>query len=158
MLIKGQHRTVKDSGFGLIKTLVQDGIKRADSEGEFDEVFKITGSKTYDGQDCHVVQITDPTFSFKSYTVKKGEDLLKIGKRNKISSYMIMEKNKGIDDFFDVKAGQKIQIPTSFAPKITFYVSKKTHLPLFTKIEDDKGLFEQYEFFNVKINPKLTWK
>ncbi len=157
ILIKDQHRNIKDSGFDLIKNLVSAGIKRADAQNGFDELFKITGSKTYDAQDCHVVQITDPTFSFKSYTVKKGENLIKIAQKNKVSEYMILEKNKGVDDYFDVKAGQEIQIPTSFAPKITFYVSKTTHLPLFTKIEDNKGLFEQYEFFDVKVNPELTW-
>ena len=35
---------------------------------------------------------------------------------------------------------------------MTLYVDEATMLPLFLKVDDDKGLFEQYTFSNIKLN------
>ena len=152
-MLSTQHHTIQSIGFGKLKRIIQEALKRAKAQNGVNEVFKLNGSNTYDGKDCHVLLITDPTFTFTNYTVKAGENLFDIAKAKHIAEYMIMERNPGIDDYFDVKAGQVLKIPTSYAQKTTLYIDKKTFLPIYQKMEDDKGLFEQYEFKNVKINP-----
>ncbi len=150
-----QHHPVTDSGFGKFAEVLQ---KTIDEEGSnFDNICTLAGSTTFDNQDCYIVEMNDPDFKFVDYTVKKGEDLFDIAKRYNITEYMIMAKNqdKGIDNYFDVKEGQKLQIPTSFCKKTTIYITKDDYLPLFWKMEDNEGLFEQYEFSNVKINPQF---
>lgn len=155
-MMSTQHHTILSIGFGKLKRIVQDAMKRSMAENGFEQVFKLTGSTTYDGKDCHVLQITDPTFNFVNYTVKAGENLYDIAKAKNIAEYMIMERNPGVDDYYDIKAGQVLKIPTSYAKKTTLYVDKKSNLPIFQKMEDDKGLFEQYEFKNVKVNPLFS--
>ena len=155
-VMDGQHRPVPHAGFGLINGLIKDGIKRADAQKAFDEIFTLKGTKKYDGQTCDVLTIVDPTFTYEKYTVKSGDDLYKIAKAKNISEYMIFDNNPKMDDYFDLKAGQTIKIPTSFGQKITLYIDQKSHLPLYLRIDDDKGLFEQYEFLDVKINPKFA--
>ncbi|OWY21658.1 DUF1571 domain-containing protein [Sphingobacteriales bacterium UPWRP_1] len=151
-----QHHTILSIGFKKVKKIIQDAYKRAAAQNGVNQVFKVTGSTTYDGKDCYILQITDPTFAFTNYTVKAGQSLYDIARELNIAEYMIMERNKGIDDYFDIKTGQVIKIPTSYAAKTTLYIDKKTFLPIFQKMEDDKGLFEQYEMKGMKVNPMFS--
>ncbi|OWY23517.1 DUF1571 domain-containing protein [Sphingobacteriales bacterium UPWRP_1] len=151
-----QHHTILSIGFKKVKKIIQDAYKRAAAQNGVNQVFKLTGSTTYDGKDCYILQITDPTFAFTNYTVKTGQSLYDIAREQNIAEYMIMERNKGIDDYYDIKAGQVIKIPTSYAAKTTLYIDKKTFLPIYQKMEDDKGLFEQYEMKGLKVNPMFS--
>ena len=55
--------------------------------------------------------------------------------------------------YLDVKPGQVIHIPNNYAKSLTLYISKNTLLPLVELIYDDKGLYERYEFTELKVNP-----
>ncbi len=151
LLMANAHHPMVNAGFGKFKTIMKDAYQRADEQEGFDQVFNLAGSTTFDGQDCFIITITDPTFTTKTYTVKSGENLMDIAARFKIAEYMIMEMNKGVDDFEDVKAGQSLNIPSSYIPKATVYIDKVNYLPIFQKLEDDKGLFEEYGFYGVKL-------
>ena len=35
------------------------------------------------------------------------------------------------------------------------YIDKQTNLPLITRVYDDKGLFESYEYINLQLNPVI---
>jgi outer membrane lipoprotein-sorting protein len=69
---------------------------------------------------------------------------------------MIMEINEDVDDYNDVSAGQIIKIPNAYARKTLLCIEKKTNLPLLQAMYDEKGLFAQYEFYNVQVNPSIT--
>ena len=123
---------------------------------DFDKIAKVTGSTSFDGKDCYILQINDPTFAFTNYTVKSGQSLYDIAREKLVAEYMILENNKGISDFFDIKTGQVLKIPTSYSKKTTLYIDKKTNMPIYQKMEDNKGLFEEYEFYNLGINPTFA--
>jgi outer membrane lipoprotein-sorting protein len=36
------------------------------------------------------------------------------------------------------------------------YIEKATFLPLFQKMYDEKGLFSQYEFYNLELNAPIA--
>lgn len=153
-IMKSQHHPPTDSGFQKFKKLMQSAMLRAGAD--FDKIAKVTGSTTFDNKDCYVLQINDPTFSFTNYTVKSGQSLYDIAREKLVAEYMILENNKGIKDFFDIKAGQVLKIPTSYSKKTTLYIDKSTNMPIFQKMEDDKGLFEQYEFYSLAVNPTFA--
>ena len=67
--------------------------------------------------------------------------------------YKIKELNN-IDD--EVKPGQVIKIPSAYAKKSTFYIDKSTSLPIYHKMEDEKGIYEIYEFKELKLGVTLT--
>jgi outer membrane lipoprotein-sorting protein len=69
---------------------------------------------------------------------------------------MILEKNKTIDDYFDISIGQKIIIPNDYAPKMILYIDKKLNLPLVIEVHDDKGFYERYEYRKLELNPIIT--
>jgi len=67
-----------------------------------------------------------------------------------------LKKNKEIKNFGDVKPGQIIIIPNAYARKTVLYIDKNTYLPILQTMYDDIGLFEQYEFYNLQLNPKIA--
>jgi outer membrane lipoprotein-sorting protein len=153
-IMKTQHHPPTDSGFQKFKKLMQSAMTRAGAD--FDKIAKVTGSTSFDGKDCYILQINDPTFAFTNYTVKSGQSLYDIAREKLVAEYMILENNKGVDDFFDIKTGQVLKIPTSYSKKTTLYIDKKTNMPIYQKMEDNKGLFEEYEIYSLVINPTFA--
>ncbi len=152
-LLSMQHHPVTESGFGKFKTILRKALSRAQYNPNVK--MEITGSITRDSKDCYVLEIVDDNFHFYDYTVQNNENLFDIAKKFGVSEYMMMTKNEGVDDYFDVRAGQKIKIPTSYASKTTMYIAKDIMLPIYLKMEDKEGLYELYEYTDLKVNPSF---
>ncbi|HOU46250.1 MAG TPA: LysM peptidoglycan-binding domain-containing protein, partial [Chitinophagales bacterium] len=115
---------------------------------------KILGSVNYDGKDCWKIEIDDPEYKIIDYTVQPNEkSVWDIGRNRAISEYKIKELNDIGDD---VKAGQKIKIPSSYAKRTTLYIDKSNYLPIYHKMEDEKGIYEIYEFKGLKLGVTLN--
>jgi outer membrane lipoprotein-sorting protein len=154
LLMKQQHHPIYRAGFGtMYKTLSREMKAR---EGKnLSEFIQDKGSITYDGKDCYHAVLIDPDYKIINYTVKAGQATLwQIGDAMGIPEYRIRELNNLSSD--DVKTGQVLKIPSAYAKKTTLYIDKKTMLPIYQKLEDDQGLYEVYEFKNLKLNPTLT--
>lgn len=91
--------------------------------------------------------------------MEENETIRSIAQKKGIGEYMILELNDELDGFNDdLEEEQKILIPNSYAKNMELYIDKKTFLPVFQKIADDKGLYEQYEYTNVILNPIIPDK
>jgi outer membrane lipoprotein-sorting protein len=108
------------------------------------------------GKTHYNLVIDNPSFGYKNYTVQEGETVVMIGEKLRVNDHMILEINPEIDDYEDVKKGQVIKVPNSFARKIILRIDKKTLLPLAQTVYDEKGLYSVVEFSNFIINPNLT--
>jgi outer membrane lipoprotein-sorting protein len=53
---------------------------------------------------------------------------------------------------YDVKAGQVIKVPSYYAKETVMYINTKTYLLYKILVYDLKGLYESYEFRNLKLN------
>ncbi len=154
ILRKDQHHTIFELGFKYMSGIVKDAYKRFGNK--VDEFVILEGEVTWNGRKCYKTTIDNKDFAYVDYTVKSGEDVLDIAKKHFVSEYMILETNKAVDDYDDVKAGQKIKIPNTYCRKITFYIDKEYMLPIYQKLWDDKGLFAEYEYHNVVLNPNIS--
>lgn len=152
MLTKDQHHSLLSAGFGMVPKIVGAGIKKADAQGKFNDVFKYVGDVTWNNKLCYKVTIEDPTWAITTVTAQKGENMYTLSQRLLIPEYSITELN-GIKNFDEDLSGKTLKVPSSYAKKSTFYIEKATNLPIFQEMQDDKGVFERYEFFNVVINP-----
>ncbi len=151
----GQHHTIFEIGFDYFSDVVKNSMKTAESN--FSKYFKLVGSTTWNGKDCWLVTIEYPEFAYVDYTVKKGENILKIAKDKKVGEYMILESNTGkVKDYYDVKTGQVIRIPNAYARKTTMMIDKTLLLPVNSKVYDEKGLFESYEYHAIQVNVKIA--
>lgn len=155
LIRKNNHHTILESGFGLLLKTIKGAKQRATQEGMLNEVFKLEGSVTFDGQPCYKLIISDPTFTYVNYTIKNGETLYNISMDKAVNEQLIVEKN-GFSNFNSGSAGQTIKIPSSYAKKSILYVNKNTFFPVYQEMHDEKGMFEKYEFLGLKVNPTFT--
>jgi LysM repeat protein len=152
---KGQHHTLFELGFNYFTSVIKEAYKKV-SPADFDKYFLMKGSIKWDGKDCYVIVMDYPEFQFEPYQVQKGENIIEIAKKFKVSEYMILERNPELKDYYSVKAGQKIMIPNAYAQKTIIYIDKETYLPIVQVIYDDKGIFARYEFQDVVVNPVFS--
>ncbi len=153
-----QHHTILNTGFATFGSIIKNALDRQKKEmpDGFDKYCRIDGSITWNGIACYKIIVTDPTFKYVEYTVKEGDDVEKLERQKHICGYLIIEKNSNVKDFWSLKPGMSIKIPSSYAKKTTLYVDKKTFLPLVQIMEDEVGPFEKYEFYDVKVNPQFA--
>ena len=148
----GQHHTINEMGFDYFGSIISHlVVKYAD---RLDKIFKLEGEEIINGRACYKITIHHTDFKFYNYTVIKGENLISIARKLYLSEYMLLERNQSeVDDYYDVKAGQIIKVPNAYAKKVTLYIDKLYFLPVGSRIEDDLGLYEQYDYFSVRVNP-----
>lgn len=152
MLRKDMHHSIRESGFNYFGNIMKNAEIRAISVG-YDRVFKIEKQTIVNGQSCYQLRINDPTYEILSYTVKEGEDVLKIAKNRYISEYKIIELNPKVKHLTDVKAGQILKIPSSYATSCLIWIDSTSFLPKKIEAYDEVGLFERYTFKNIIVHP-----
>ena len=79
---------------------------------------------------------------------------MKIARKLNLSEYMILEKNK-LSNYTSVKAGQTIKVPNMYAKKVVLYIDKINLMPIYQEVHDDQGMFEEYHYINLIVNPVL---
>ncbi len=151
LLRANQHHTILDIGFSYLNSILKSYI--ATKGDGFYSWLTNEGLIDYKGKQYYKLIIDNKGFGFSSYEVKKGETLTSIASRLNISDYMTLTLNPQCTSYDDVRKGQKIKVPNSYAKRIVLYVEKNTFLPLVQFIYDDKGLFENYELSSFILNP-----
>lgn len=154
LLMKNSHHPLYRAGFERTRDIIMQTYR--ERKADVNSMVKIKGSVTFDGKDCWHVVITDDRYKIVNYTVKEGDDLVKLAEAKAIPEMRILELNPSIKNYFDLTPGTVIKIPTSYGKVTTLYVDKQTYLPIYQRVEDDLGLFTEYQHFNLKVNPGLT--
>jgi outer membrane lipoprotein-sorting protein len=149
-LHKDQHHTISDVGFDYLTDILKDAMQRCGPK--FDEYFRYEGDVQWNNLTCCKILITDNGYKFSSYSVQKGETVMGIARKLKISEFKIAELNK-LGDYGELKPGKVLIIPSSYSRVTELLVDKQTWLPLSTKVYDNEGLFEAYDYLNLKLNP-----
>lgn len=153
LIRKGNHHTILQVGFGKVTQILKDAKSRAAREANFSDVFSLKGEVSLNGRTCYKIEISDPTFTYVDYTMKKGESLYSIASKKNVCEQLIIEKNSSLSGFGSGSEGMVIKIPSSYAKKSILYVDKENSHVVFQEVYDDKGLFERYTFSNLKVNP-----
>lgn len=147
---KDQHHTIFDLGSGYIGTTIENTILRAPKE--FDKHFAYAGIVTFDNKECYQIVINYPEYKHIEYTTTKGETVTSLAKKFHTSDFKIRYKNNLSSYFGEITEGTKLSIPVPYSNKAILFVDKKTFVPLNIKVYDEGGLFESYEFYNMKTN------
>lgn len=148
------HHSIFNSGFNYFVDVVEHlMIKYAD---EINKLAKNAGIEFVNGLKCHKIVFENPYFRFINYKIKPGEDLVSIAQKFYINEYMIIENNKNIKDYEDIEPGQIIKMPSDYAKKVSIFLDAGTYLPYLIKVFDDEGLFQEYYFKNVRVNPYFS--
>jgi LysM repeat protein len=144
------HHTIFQLGFSYILNKLES-IYSTQSD-----YFKYEGNITYNNRPCYKITLEIPDYKYIKYTIKPNETIAAIAKKLNIGEYKILELNTDIEDVYYTKPNRVITIPNYYAKKMELYIDQGNYLPIFQKISDDKGLYEQYEYLNVIVNPKYS--
>ncbi|MBA3972104.1 MAG: DUF1571 domain-containing protein [Bacteroidetes bacterium] len=153
LMRKDQHHTIHEMGFQYLGDILRDGIKRAGDK--FDKYFVIAGEEKLNGRPCYKLTVSFPDFAWVPYTVKKRENLTTIARKLKVSEYMVLMNNSKLSWYNDVKEGQIIRVPNAYGKLTILLIDKEYLLPVSNKVFDDMGLFETYEYSDMKVNTPI---
>ena len=148
-LLRGNdHHTILDMGFSYITSVLKNYM--ATYKDDFYKLLYYEGEEEFDGKKFYKLRIENNKFAYTTYIVQNGENSTSIAKKLSVSEYMISALNSD-----EIKAGQKIKIPNSYAKKIILLIDEINFLPLVQAVYDDKGLFEKYDHKSFILNPKF---
>ncbi len=150
---KGNHHVLTDTGFKHLAGIIKHGVEAAGEQ--FEQHFILDGTVNKGGKTCYKLIMTMPDFTYESYTLRKDEYLVDIARRKYISEHMIAEVND-ISLYDKVRAGTTLKVPNFYAKKTVFYIDQTTMFPVTQEIYDDKGLYEEYIFSNLVLNPTFS--
>lgn len=155
LMRQDQHHTLNEMGVDYFASIIEYiAIKNLD---KFDSFFKFEGEERVNNRPCYKIIIDNKDFGYENYTVGDHENITTIARKLHISEYMILEVNPKLNDYFDIlKKGQVLKVPNAYAKHVTLYIDQLYFLPISIKILDDKGLFEQYDYHFLQVNPKIS--
>ncbi|MFO0321709.1 MAG: LysM peptidoglycan-binding domain-containing protein [Bacteroidota bacterium] len=154
LMRQDQHHNLNDMGFDYFGSIIGHMTKKLGDK--FDAYFTLEGTERYNNRPCYKVIINNKDFGYDTYTVGENESITSIARKLHISEYMILEVNPKLNDYFDIlKKGQKLKVPNAYAKYVTLYIDQLYFLPIGVKVLDDKGLYEQYDYFFLQVNPKI---
>lgn len=154
MMRGSNHHTLYDAGFTRFADIIRHALEK--SGARFDDYFHLLPDTSWNNYSCKRVEIDNFDYAISDYTVQADEDVNDIARRLNISEYKILLLNKEVDDLDDVDEGDVIQIPSDYARKVRIYIDTELMLPVRLEIEDENGLFEQYEYLKLEINPTFS--
>lgn len=154
LMRQDQHHTLNEMGFDYFGSVVEYIALKVNDK--FDQYFKYEGEERYNNRPCYKIIIDNKDFGYENYVVGTNESITSIARKLHISEYMILEVNPKLNDYFDIlKKGQILKVPNAYAKHVTLYIDQLYYLPVGVKILDDKGLYEQYDYHYLQVNPKI---
>jgi len=154
LMRQDQHHTINEMGFDYFGAIIDFSVKKLGDK--FDDYFTYEGEERVNNRPCYKVIINNKDFGYTNYTVGAGESITSIARKFYVSEYMILEANPRFNDYFDeLKKGEVVKVPTWYAKNVTIYIDQLYFLPIGVKIYDDKGLFEEYNYHSLLVNPKF---
>lgn len=150
-----QHHSIYEAGFDYFIQILSYLFEK--NKETIKQHAQYKGEVNLDGILCYKIELNNPSFKFISYTVKENYNVTSLARKLHISEYHIIERNPKFKEYNDIiPIGTVLNIPSDYAKKLIVVIDKSTLLPIFMEVYDDKGLYEQYKFSDVKINPPFT--
>ncbi len=152
LMRQDQHHTLNEMGYDYFGNII--GTSMIKLGAKFNERFTLVGEERINGRMAYKIIIENKDFGYSSYTIGENESITSIARKLYVSEYMIVEKNKRFKDYFDIlEPGTVIQVPNWYCKTTILWVDSFYFLPIGVKILDDKGLFEEYNYNFLQVNP-----
>lgn len=150
-----QHHNLYQAGFIYIKNTLLHMKKKYQLSWadvcEYNGIFKIAG------KECYKITLNNPHYKIENYTVPKNYTVQDLALNLNLCDIKILELNPKLKDIFKVlQKGTVIKVPTDYAKKTVLYIEKTSFLIIKIEVYDEVGLFEEYLFEDLKINPVFT--
>lgn len=153
LMLENRHHSIYDAGFNYTISIIQYLLDKYASLSA--KLLTLNGEENIQGIDCFRITFTNPNYRLLLYTAQVGDTPLRIAKKLHLNFYSIMENNSGLKPSTNIKAGTKLIVPDDYASKMVLYMNESMMYPVKLQIFDSRGLFEEFIFKSVKINPQF---
>ncbi len=147
------HNSVLKAGFEFLVKIVEHLFSKY--RNQIGEMTTYNGLVKYNGVICYKITVENPAFTYIDYTVQENETLEDISWKLFVSDFMIMELNPSLKSFDDIRPGIHLKVPNDYAKTIILYIDRDKKIPVGVKSFDEKGLFNEYIYENVLLNPSF---
>lgn len=146
-----QHHIIEDLGFRSIQKIFRNF--RETHSDSLKEYIVRHNDYIWEGIPVYKIRIEYTPFGFYDYTIKQGQTIDSVANELFVNAYMILEENDEVDDYGDVSSGQVIKVPNNYGEICEIFIDKNNYLPIRQVIWDHKGLYEKYEYKELKASP-----
>lgn len=151
LMRRGQHQTILRLGYAYLGDLLSHSLSKYPDA--YKNYVHRQQDTIWDNSPCYKVIIDFTKYTNVFYIItEKGLTVSKIASKNFVSDYEVLTLNNlsWYEDELDL--GQKLIVPDAYAKRVVLLISKTSNLPVVIRVYDEKGLFELYEFTNLKVN------
>ena len=148
----GQHHTALQAGFGTISDLLRTTALRQDNS--FSRSFRYVGDTIFQGRTNYILRSDYPQYRYVNYKAGKNETIGTVAERFVCGEFRIIERN-GLSIGEKIPEGKVLQVPNGYGRRTTLCIDPKTFLPTVVQVNDEKGLFERFEFLDVIPNQPI---
>ena len=152
LMRSNQHHTALQAGFGTIADLLRTTGLRQDNS--YSKSFRYAGDTTIQGRPNYVLRSDFPQFRYVSYKAGKNETIETVAERFGCGTYRVVERNN-LTIGEKIPEGKVLQVPNAYGRRTILCIDPKTYLPTLVQVNDDKGLFEKFEFQDVIPNQPI---
>lgn len=151
LVLNNRHHPVQDAGFNYFCQIIGSLLQKYDNKG-----VQIVGGfsriKVF-GTDCYAITLVNPSYKVSEFEVKSEETPLTLASKLNLNFYTILENNRGLKINEVITPGTRLAVPNDYGSRIELYIHQDKLYPVNLKVYDDKGLYEEYVFSDVEINP-----
>jgi outer membrane lipoprotein-sorting protein len=151
LMLDNHHHSLFDGGFAYTTSLIEYLINKYEAQSS--KLIVNNGVVKVAGSECYYFTFSNTNYKLVNYTTVEGETPLTIAKKLHLNYFTILDNNSHISGLGKIDAGTKLNVPNDYASKMELYIHKEKLYPVYLKIYDHKGLYEEYTFMNVIINP-----
>lgn len=149
---KNQHYSIMELGYEFIGRSIALTINK-DKEGLHNFTFK--GKTFKNGYNCYLIEYENRHYGYTDYRVGERETATSISLRLCVNDYLLRYNNDLLNDFGYLKKGTILRVPTLYCQKAILFIDDHLLLPVSLSLFDDKGLFESYDYTNIRINEHI---
>ncbi len=152
---KGRHNTIHEAGGTYLGQVIHTMLTQNDSS-RLAETVRYDSLIEFNGHACYKVIVENNEYDYVIHTLKKDETIRDVAMMWNVSEYKLVECNDNVDDFDDAEPGKTIRIPNSYAKQTVLYLDVNHFMPWLMINYDDKGLYSEYEYTSITLNPTIT--
>ncbi len=150
---RDQHHTIDHSGYDYFVEILSSGLS---AQGEEQAALHCSSEMQWLSEPCWKLHIVNPNYREQNTVIKQDINLSSLADSLNICEYKVIELNRGLKAGEVIPAGTEITLPTHYGKEMFIYVSTTHLLPVTLEIRDEQGVFERYDYLDLKVNPDLN--
>ncbi len=153
-VLSNQHHNLYKSGFEYVVGILQHLTQKYAEK--LNELITLKSEVTWQGKKAYLIVLDNPNFKEITYKVNAGEDAWQIARSYHIGEYVLLDRNPDLSFYTPLPEGKSVLITNDYARRMEITILKESMLPVHFKVYDEKGLYEEYQYHNLLVNPAFS--